>query len=111
MDKQERKTAVAQYKERKSVYGVYAVICRSTGEAWVGISRNLEAQKTSLWFTLRQGSGPFQSLKDAWTLRGESEFRFEELDRLKDDFSDMLRAGELKKRRDLWMARLQATPI
>ena len=111
MEKQDRKVAVAKYKERASSYGVYAVICTATGEAWVGISRNLEAQKNSLWFALRHGGSPFAALKAAWTVHGEREFRFEELDRLKDDFSEILRADELKKRQVLWMARLQARTL
>ncbi len=111
MDKQDRESAIAQYKERKSACGVYAVICTATGEAWVGISRNLAAQKNSLWFTLKSGSGPFQSLLAAWAAHGESAFRFEELDRLKDDFSMILRADELRKRQKLWLERLQALPI
>ncbi len=111
MDKQDRKSAIAQFKERKSACGIYAVICTATGEAWVGISRNLEAQKNSMWFTLNTGSGPFQSLLAAWAEHGEREFRFEELDRLKDDFSTLLRTDELRKRQKLWLERLHALPI
>ena len=111
MEKQDRKLAIANYKERKSPIGVFAVICNATGEVWVGTSRNLAAQQNSLWFSLRHGASPFPSLKAAWTQHGESEFRFEELDRLKDDFSEMLRADELKKRQKLWATRLQATSI
>ncbi|MEO9168707.1 MAG: GIY-YIG nuclease family protein [Aestuariivirga sp.] len=111
MQKQYRKAATAQFKERKSSYGVFAVICNATGEVWVGTSRNLAAQQNSLWFSLRHGASPFPSLNAAWTQHGESEFRFEELDRLKDDFSEMLRADELKKRQKLWATRLQATTI
>jgi hypothetical protein len=111
MNKQDRKSAIAQFKERKSACGIYVVICTATGEAWVGISRNLEAQKNSLWFTLKTGSGPFQSLLAAWAEHGEKAFRFEELDRLKDDFSTILRAGELRKRQKIWLERLQAVPL
>ena len=111
MEKQDRKIATAQFKERKSSYGIFAVICNATGEVWVGTSRNLEAQQNGLWFSLRHGATPFPSLKAAWTQHGESEFRFEELDRLKDDFSALLRSDELKKRQNLWQARLQASPL
>ncbi|MEP6826941.1 MAG: GIY-YIG nuclease family protein [Aestuariivirga sp.] len=111
MDKQERKLAIANYKESKSPVGVFAVICNATGEVWVGTSRNLAAQQNSLWFSLRHGASPYPSLKAAWTQHGESEFRFEELDRLKDDFSTLLRSDELKKRQKLWATRLQATAI
>ncbi len=111
MDKQDRKTAIAQYKERKSACGIYAMICTATGEAWVGASRNLEAQKNSLWFTLNTGSCQFRALQKVWNEQGEREFRFEELDRLKDDFSALLRSDELRKRQKLWLERLQALPL
>jgi hypothetical protein len=111
MDKQDRKLAISRYKERKSISGVYAVICTATGEVWVGTSRNLEAQKNSLWFSLRMKSSPFANLQQVWTTQGETDFRFEELDRLADDFSDLLRSDELKKRRALWAERLQAVTL
>ncbi len=111
MEKQDRKSAIAQFKERKSVSGIYAVICTATGEAWVGTSRNLEAQQNSLWFTLKSGSGPFRTLQAAWQEHGEKEFRFEELDRLKDDFSVLLLTGELRKRQKLWLERLKASQL
>ena len=111
MDKQDRKLAICRYKERKSISGVYAVICTATGEVWVGTSRNLEAQKNSLWFSLKMKSSPFGNLQQAWTTQGEREFRFEELDRLADDFSDLLRSDELKKRRTLWAERLRASSL
>ena len=111
MDRQDRKAAVAAYKERKAVHGVYAVICRATGETWVGCSRHVDTQQNGLWFSLRRGSSPFSTLQSAWTSHGESEFRFEELERLRDDFPEMSRPNELKKRQALWLARLQASAI
>lgn len=111
MDRQQRKTAVAAYKEREPAFGVYAVICNATGEAWVGTSRHVDTRKNGLWFALRLGTSPHASLQAAWKEHGESEFRFEELDRLRPDFSELLRMDELKSRQALWLARLQATPL
>jgi hypothetical protein len=111
MDQQSKKAAIAAYKERKAAVGVYAVICNATGEAWVGISRNLEAQKTGLWFTLKLGSSPNRSLQTAWAEHGEAEFRYEELDRLSDDFSELGKKDELKRRKTLWQARLFAQSL
>ncbi len=111
MDKQDRKLAISRYKERKSISGVYAVICTATGEFWVGTSRNLEAQKNSLWFALKMKSSPFGNLQQAWITHGEKEFKFEDLDRLADDFSDLLRSDELMKRRTLWAERLHASSL
>ena len=34
MDRQARKAAAAAYKERKPAFGVFAIVCRATGEAF-----------------------------------------------------------------------------
>lgn len=111
MDRQDRRAAVAAYKERKAAWGVYAVICTATGEVWVGHSRHVDTQRNGLWFTLRLGTSPHASLQAAWNAHGEREFRFEELDRLADDFPQISRLDELKKRQALWRARLQASAL
>ena len=111
MDRQDRKAAIAAYKERKPAHGVFAVVCTATGEVWVGRSRHVDSQRNGLWFTLGMGTSPHSSLQAAWKQHGEREFRFEELERLRDDFPEMLRAGELKKRQALWSARLQASAL
>lgn len=36
MDNQSRKAAVAAWKERKAIAGIYSVTCAASGEAWVG---------------------------------------------------------------------------
>lgn len=111
MDRQARKAAVAAYRERKPAYGVFAVICTATGEAWVGQSRNLDAQQNSLWFTLRHGSSPYRALQAAWGQHGADAFRFEELERLREDFPALNLSDELKRRQSLWTARLQAQAL
>jgi hypothetical protein len=111
MDRQNRKAAVAAYKDRDPAFGVYAVICNATGEAWVGSSRHVDTRKNGLWFGLRLGTSPHASLQAAWKEHGESEFRFEELDRLRPDFPESSRMDELKTRQALWLARLQASPL
>ena len=111
MQSNSRRSAIAAYKRRPAAFGVYAVICNATGETWVGISRHVDTQQNGLWFALRQGSSSQASLQAAWRLHGEPEFRFEELDRLRDDFPEFGRPDELKKRCALWRARLRAHPL
>lgn len=111
MDRQDRKRAVAAYKERRSAFGVYAVICEATGQAWVGTSSHLETHKTGLWFGLRLGTSPFKGLQQAWKEHGEAAFRFEELERLRDDYPEIGRRDELRKRQALWRARLDAAAL
>ena len=111
MQANNRKSAIAAYKQRPAALGIYAVICNATGEAWVGISRHVDTQQNGLWFALRQGSSSQASLQAAWRRYGEAEFRFEELERLRDDFPEFGRLDELKRRSALWRARLQAHPL
>src|ERR1700761_8420780 len=111
MDRQARRDAISAYKERKPAWGVYAVICTATGQTWVGKSRHVDTQQNGLWFSLRMGGGRHPGLQAAWTEHGEGEFRFEELDRLREDFPALGRDRELKSRQELWAARLQATAL
>ena len=111
MDRNARKAAVAAYKQRKSAHGVFAIICTATGQAWVGQSRHLDTQQNGLWFALKHGGSPHRALQAAWTLHGADAFRFEELERLRDDFPPLNRADETRRRQTLWAARLHALPL
>ena len=104
----DRKALVAAYKERPVIAGVFAVICSATGRAWVGQSRHIDTQQNGLWFALKMGGSPYRSLQTEWTAHGGDSFRFEQLDRLPPDLTDMARKDELKKRAALWAARLEA---
>jgi hypothetical protein len=111
MNREDRKAAITAYKARKPVLGIYAVICEATGETWVGLSQRVDTQRNRLWFALRHASSPHRSLQAAWTLHGETAFRFEELDRLGDDVPAFSRLEELKRRLSLWRARLQGAAL
>ncbi|MBA4805270.1 MAG: GIY-YIG nuclease family protein [Brevundimonas sp.] len=111
MTSRDRKALIAAYKERKTIAGVFAVICTATGEAWVGQSRHIDTEQNGLWFALRRGSSPFRSLQAAWNRHEEADFRFEQLDRLPEDASLLARDMELKARAARWIARLEARAL
>ena len=111
MDRHERKVAIAAFKERKPAWGVYAIVSTSSGETWIGCSRNLEAQKSRLWFELGLGKCRHASTQSAWNRCGAAGFRFEELERLRDDIPEFERDDEMKQRERLWRSRLQASPL
>jgi hypothetical protein len=106
-----RKAAVAAYKERKVVGGVYAVRCEVSGETWVGHWPNIETIQTRLWFTLRQGTHPRKGLLEAWGRYGEAQFTFEILEKLEDEKSSYTRDSALKDRASHWREKLKANPI
>ncbi|VFU17776.1 GIY-YIG nuclease family protein [Methylocella tundrae] len=71
----------------------------------------MDTQKNRIWFELGLGKSPHAALQAAWNQHGGSVFRFEELERLREDFPELERDDELKKRQALWQSRLQASAV
>jgi hypothetical protein len=111
MTSSDRKALTAAYKEKATIAGVFAVQCTATGQAWVGQSRHIDTHQNGLWFALKFGSCRIPSLQQAWNGHAPEDFRFEQLDRLPADISNLLKGDELKKRAALWKARLDAEAI
>lgn len=107
----ERKAAIAAYKERKVVSGIYRISCQASGESWVGHWTNIDAIKTRLWFTLRQNSSMQKALQSAWNAHGEDQFSFDILERFEEDEPDYIRASRLKERALFWRKKLNAYAI
>jgi hypothetical protein len=109
MEKQSRRQAVRDYKERKVQAGVFAVRCGPGGETWVGQSRNIAAQQNPIWFGLRLGSHQNRAMQSAWAAHGPDAFAFEVLEAV--DAADLTPLGldELLKRREKhWLEELGA---
>lgn len=107
----DRKAAIAAYKERKTIAGIYVVRCAASGEAWVGQAPNLETIQNRTWFTLRQGGHPCRSLQAAWNAHGEAALTFGECERLEDEETDYVRNALLKERVAYWRTELKAEAI
>lgn len=107
----DKKLAIAAYKERKAVIGIYLVRCLTSGEAWIGQSPNLDTVQNRIWFALRLGSSPHASLQKAWHEHGADNFTFEVVEQLDDEESLYFRDDLLKKRLKHWQSTLQATPL
>ncbi len=111
MKGEDRKAAVAAYKERKIVAGIYAVRCVPTGQSWAGRALNLGTVQNRLWFTLRQGGNPHRNLQAAWREHGAEGFAFEEIERLDEEDLAYVRDRILKDRLAHWCASLGAEAI
>ena len=107
----DRKAAIAAYKERKTIAGIFVVRCTASGEAWVGQAANLETIQNRIWFSLRQGSHTCRSLRAAWNTHGEAGLTFGECERLEDEESSYVRNALLKERTLHWLAELNAEAI
>jgi hypothetical protein len=111
MKGEDRKAAVAAYKERKVVAGVYAVHCLPSGQRWIGRTPDLSTIQNRLWFTLRQGNNPHRTLQAAWSERGAENFVFEEVERLGDETLPYVRDSVLKDRVRYWCTVFDAEAI
>ena len=112
MRQEDRKAAVAAFKERKSEPGIYALTCRPTGERWVGRASDLATIRNRLSIALRMASTPHRSLKAAAQAHGEPAFEFEVLERIDEsDASHELVWAILKRRLEHWRNALGATAI
>lgn len=109
MQQPNRRQIVRDYKARKSNAGIFAVRCATTGDVWVGATRNLDAQQNSLWFGLRAGAHINRAMQAAWAAHGEAAFAYEALERIEDEDLTPLGLGdELKARERHWRETLGA---
>ena len=77
MKPQDRKAAIAAWKERKPApAGIFSLTCTADGQIWVGESRNLEAQQNGLWFSLRLGSHLNRKAQTAYAAHGRDAFLY-----------------------------------
>jgi len=104
----DRKAAVAAYKERKSVPGIFAVRCAATGQVWIGQTPDLATVSNRIWFTLRQNGSRHRSLQDAWNARAGEGFALEELERLDDEDRGYVLDTHVKERLSHWRLKLGA---
>ena len=109
--KEGRKAAVAAYKERKSVTGVFAVRCGAAGAVWVGSAPDLDKIQNRLWFQLKMGGCPHRTLQAAWNAHGAESLTFEIVERLEDEDLAFARAAAMKARVAHWVAALGAEAI
>jgi len=109
MEKQTRREAIRQYKDQKPEPGIFAVRCAATGEAWIGISRNLAQQQNRIWFSLRMGGHPNRAAQAAWNAHGPESFSFEVLEAVDDEgLSRPSLDSRLKDRGGHWREELAA---
>lgn len=112
MDKQARRDAARDYKERKVAAGIFSLRCAATGETWVGAARNLD-QKNGLMFSLRLGSHRNRALQTAWNAHGgEAGVAYELVEELNDEkLTPLGREDWLKAREAHWLQALNARPV
>ena len=107
----DRKAAIAAYKERKTIAGIFVVRSKASAEQWVGQAPNLEKIQNRIWFSLRQGNHICRSLQTAWTAHGPENLTFEECERLDEEETPYIRDALLKERVLHWRSQLGAEAV
>ena len=74
MDHERRKELVEEFKQRKPEMGVVRFLCLSTGDAFVGISKDAQASYNSNRFKLSMHLHPNKALQELWDAHGEEGF-------------------------------------
>jgi len=59
MKREQRKAAVAAYRERKAKAGIYAVVCHATGQRWIGRAADLDDITMSATRCCRGSGSPY----------------------------------------------------
>jgi len=108
---QERRAAIAAYKERKAAIGIFAVRCAPAGAVWVGQTRDLDKVWNRISFSLRTGADPRRDLQAAWNAHGGAGFAFEPLETLKDESLDFALQSALDERTTFWREKLGAAAM
>ncbi|WP_309092546.1 GIY-YIG nuclease family protein [Phenylobacterium sp.] len=109
MDKADRRQRVRDYKEKKTVAGIYALRCPAADAVWVGVSQNIDAQENSIKFVLRMGSHPNRDIQAALRAHGGGAFSYEVLERIEEPDLTPLGLSDLLKRRERhWVEALAA---
>lgn len=112
MKGEDRKAAIAAYRERKSQPGIYAIRGPSEGQIWVGSAPDLATIQNRMWFMLEQKACAYRSLQEAWTALGKASFTFEIVEQVDDeDIPATIRNAMLKTALDKHVQRLNAVRI
>lgn len=85
MDKEQRKQAVREWKERHPAMGVFSITCVPTGATFAGTSKDTEREYNRHTFQLEGNMHPNKQLQALWNEYGEDAFEYNVIEELKYD--------------------------
>ena len=106
----DRKAAVAAYKKREALAGVFALRAAGGG-TWVGHARDMDAIGNRLWFMLRSGGHANHGLQQRWSELGETAFSLEPLEYIDTDALGTNPDKVLRGHAEAWREKLGADPV
>lgn len=110
VDRSRRKELLQQFAERPPQDGVFALRNAATGEAWVGVSRNLDTQKNGLWMRLTSKQLVNKDVQASWNTHGAGAFSYEILERFTETDTHAIELLRLE-RAEHWRTQLKAGTV
>jgi hypothetical protein len=107
----DRKAAIAAFRERKPVSGIYAVRCLPAGQVWLGQAKDMTSVQNRHWFALRVGSHTNRVMQTAWASHGEASFSLDVLEILADEDNSIALASQLRDALKRWRTELGADAV
>ena len=111
MDKSARRAAKAAFAKQKVEAGIYAVECKSTGECWVGKSRNLASVRNRLVVSVRNDPVINAELRRCWEKFGNDVMEVRVLDVIPQETLPAFIASALKEKLEHWRGVLGAALV
>lgn len=107
MDKNDRKAALAAYKQRKITGGVFQIVNIKTGRRLLMSDADLKGSENRFRFSQMNGSCTYGRLTADWLRFGAEAFRFETLEELekKEDQTDEAFREDLALLEEIWRER------
>jgi hypothetical protein len=101
-----KKELKMQYKETKTIAGVYQIKNTINNKVFIGSTKNLKTLN-GVKFTLETGTSYNKELQKEWNEYGKNAFIIEELERLKEDQQPSNLKNDLKELEEKWLEKLQ----
>ena len=76
MDIKRKKELLGAWKNRRPEMGVISIFCKTTGDLFLGISKDTRADFNSNRFKLSANGHPNRQLQELWNWYGEPNFAF-----------------------------------
>lgn len=108
MEKNRKKEIINEWKNRHPEMGVISVSCKSTGESFLGISKDIKADFNSIRFKLFSNYHPNKQLLAMWKENGKDQIDFSVVKMLKYDNPQDDQTAKLK---DLLEECLRENPV
>jgi hypothetical protein len=110
MDENKKKLLLLKYKYRKPEMGIIYYKCISTGDIFIGISKDTKADINSSSFKLRGKLHPNQILQKMWNDNGMDNFEIGVLEVLPYDKKDKDKDDYTKELESLYERKLRSFP-